>query len=126
MTDFINPKDVGADKVVQAIWSISTGGGADFSFECIGHIHDDAAGAGVLPPRLGREHHHRRRGAGQEIATRPFQLVTGRVWKGTAFGGATRPHRRAEDRRLVHGREDQYRRPDHAHHAARKINEAST
>ena len=39
--------------------------------------------------RLGREHHHRRgAGAAQEIATRPFQLVTGRVWKGTAFGGA--------------------------------------
>ena len=42
-------------------------------------------------------------GAGQEITTRPFQLVTGRVWKGTAFGGARGPHRRAEDRRLVHG-----------------------
>ena len=40
------------------------------------------------PQRLGREHHHRRRRAGQEIATRPFQLVTGRVWRGTAFGGA--------------------------------------
>jgi S-(hydroxymethyl)glutathione dehydrogenase/alcohol dehydrogenase len=42
----------------------------------------------MLPPRLGRVHHHRGRRAGQEISTRPFQLVTGRVWKGTAFGNA--------------------------------------
>jgi S-(hydroxymethyl)glutathione dehydrogenase/alcohol dehydrogenase len=51
--------------------------------------HHHAPGAGMLPSRLGREHHHRRGAeAGKEIATRPFQLVTGRVWKGTAFGGA--------------------------------------
>ena len=56
--------------------------------------------------------------AGQEISTRPFQLVTGRVWKGSAFGGARGPHGRAEDRRLVHGGQDQHRRPDHPHHAA--------
>jgi S-(hydroxymethyl)glutathione dehydrogenase/alcohol dehydrogenase len=42
----------------------------------------------MLPSRLGPVDHHRRGEAGQEIATRPFQLVTGRVWKGTAFGGA--------------------------------------
>ena len=42
----------------------------------------------MRPSRLGQVDHHRRRRAGQEIATRPFQLVTGRVWKGTAFGGA--------------------------------------
>ena len=50
--------------------------------------HGDAPGAGGLPSRLGPIHHHRRCAAGAEIATRPFQLVTGRVWKGTAFGGA--------------------------------------
>jgi S-(hydroxymethyl)glutathione dehydrogenase/alcohol dehydrogenase len=49
---------------------------------------DDAPGAGMLPSRLGGQRHHRRRRRGQEISTRPFQLVTGRIWKGTAFGGA--------------------------------------
>ena len=60
MTHFVNPDEVGRDKVVQAIVDL-TGGGADFSFECIGNVDDHAPGAGVLPPRLGREHHHRRR-----------------------------------------------------------------
>jgi S-(hydroxymethyl)glutathione dehydrogenase/alcohol dehydrogenase len=87
MTDFVNPDAVGRDKVVQAIVDI-TRGGADFSFECIGS---------VATMRQALECCHRGWGesivvgvapAGQEIATRPFQLVTGRVWKGTAFGGA--------------------------------------
>ena len=87
MTHFVNPDEVGRDKVVQAIVDL-TGGGADFSFECIGSVHTmrqalecchrgwgESIVIGVAP-------------AGQEIATRPFQLVTGRVWKGSAFGGA--------------------------------------
>ena len=87
MTHFINPDEVGRDKVVQAIVDL-TGGGADFSFECIGNVHT---------MRQALECCHRGWGesiiigvaeAGKEIATRPFQLVTGRVWKGTAFGGA--------------------------------------
>jgi len=87
MTHFINPKDVGADKVVGAIVDL-TGGGADYSFDCTGNTQ-------VMRQAL--ECCHRGWGqsiiigvaeAGQEIATRPFQLVTGRVWKGTAFGGA--------------------------------------
>jgi S-(hydroxymethyl)glutathione dehydrogenase / alcohol dehydrogenase len=87
MTDFINPDEVGRDKVVQAIVD-ATGGGADFSFECIGNVHT---------MRQALECCHRGWGesiiigvapSGQEIATRPFQLVTGRVWKGSAFGGA--------------------------------------
>jgi S-(hydroxymethyl)glutathione dehydrogenase/alcohol dehydrogenase len=87
MTHFINPKDVGADKVVAAIVDL-TGGGADYSFDCTGNTQ-------VMRQAL--ECCHRGWGqsiiigvaeAGQEIATRPFQLVTGRVWKGTAFGGA--------------------------------------
>ena len=87
MTDFINPSDVGADKVVQAVVEI-TGGGADFSFDATGNVN-------VMRQAL--ECCHRGWGesivigvaeAGREIATRPFQLVTGRVWKGTAFGGA--------------------------------------
>ena len=87
MTDFINPDDVGRDKVVQAVVDL-TGGGADFSFECIGN---------TTTMRQALECCHRGWGesiiigvaaSGQEISTRPFQLVTGRVWKGTAFGGA--------------------------------------
>ncbi|MBQ0821360.1 S-(hydroxymethyl)glutathione dehydrogenase/class III alcohol dehydrogenase [Microvirga terrae] len=87
MTDFVNPKEVGNDKVVQAIVDL-TGGGADFSFDATGNTD-------VMRQAL--ECCHRGWGesiiigvaeAGKEIATRPFQLVTGRVWKGTAFGGA--------------------------------------
>ena len=87
MTDFVNPKEIGEDKVVQAIVDL-TGGGADFSFECVGNVKlmrqalecchrgwGESIVIGVAP-------------SGAEIATRPFQLVTGRVWKGTAFGGA--------------------------------------
>jgi S-(hydroxymethyl)glutathione dehydrogenase/alcohol dehydrogenase len=87
MTDFIDPSEVGNDKVVQAIVDV-TGGGADFSFDATGNTN-------VMRQAL--ECCHRGWGqsiiigvaeAGKEIATRPFQLVTGRVWKGTAFGGA--------------------------------------
>jgi S-(hydroxymethyl)glutathione dehydrogenase/alcohol dehydrogenase len=87
MTDFINPGEIGADKVVQAIIDL-TGGGADFSFDATGNVN-------VMRQAL--ECCHRGWGesiiigvaeAGKEISTRPFQLVTGRVWKGTAFGGA--------------------------------------
>ena len=87
MTDFVNPKEIGNDKVVQAIVDL-TGGGADFSFDATGNTE-------VMRQAL--ECCHRGWGesivigvaeAGKEIATRPFQLVTGRVWKGTAFGGA--------------------------------------
>ena len=87
MTHFINPSEVGNDKVVQAIVDL-TGGGADFSFDCTGN---------TAVMRQALECCHRGWGesiiigvaeAGKEIATRPFQLVTGRVWRGSAFGGA--------------------------------------
>jgi S-(hydroxymethyl)glutathione dehydrogenase/alcohol dehydrogenase len=87
MTDFINPTEVGNDKVVQTIIDI-TGGGADFSFDATGN---------TAVMRQAIECCHRGWGesivigvaeSGKEICTRPFQLVTGRVWKGTAFGGA--------------------------------------
>jgi len=87
MTHFVNPREVGNDKVVQAIVDL-TGGGADYSFDCTGNTQ-------VMRQAL--ECCHRGWGqsiiigvaeAGQEIATRPFQLVTGRTWKGSAFGGA--------------------------------------
>jgi S-(hydroxymethyl)glutathione dehydrogenase/alcohol dehydrogenase len=87
MTDFINPDEVGRDRVVEAIVDL-TGGGVDYSFECIGNVHTmrqalecahkgwgESVIIGVAP-------------AGAEISTRPFQLVTGRSWRGTAFGGA--------------------------------------
>ncbi|MFN3726694.1 MAG: S-(hydroxymethyl)glutathione dehydrogenase/class III alcohol dehydrogenase [Allosphingosinicella sp.] len=87
MTHFINPLEVGNDKVVAAILDV-TDGGADYSFDCTGNTD-------VMRQAL--ECCHRGWGesviigvaeSGREISTRPFQLVTGRVWKGTAFGGA--------------------------------------
>jgi S-(hydroxymethyl)glutathione dehydrogenase/alcohol dehydrogenase len=87
MTDFINPDEVGRDKVVQAIVDL-TGGGADFSFECIGNVATMRQALECCHRGWGESIIIGVAGAGQEIATRPFQLVTGRVWKGTAFGGA--------------------------------------
>lgn len=86
MTHFVNPKEIKGDIVAHLVEL--TGGGADYSFECIGN---------TTTMRQALECCHRGwgvstvigvAGAGQEISTRPFQLVTGRVWKGSAFGGA--------------------------------------
>lgn len=86
MTHFVNSTDVGGDLVAHLVEL--TGGGADYSFECIGNVE-------VMRQAL--ECCHRGwgvsviigvAGSGKEIKTRPFQLVTGRTWKGTAFGGA--------------------------------------
>jgi len=87
MTDFINPESVGRDKVVQAILDL-TGGGADFSFECIGNVATMRQALECCHRGWGESVIVGVAGAGQEISTRPFQLVTGRVWRGTAFGGA--------------------------------------
>jgi len=87
MTHFVNPDEVGRDKVVQAIVDL-TGGGADFSFECIGNVHTMRQALECCHRGWGESIIIGVAGAGQEISTRPFQLVTGRVWKGTAFGGA--------------------------------------
>jgi S-(hydroxymethyl)glutathione dehydrogenase/alcohol dehydrogenase len=85
MTHFVNPKDLEGDLVAHLVEL--TKGGADYSFECVGN---------TTLMRQALECCHRGwgvsvvvgvAGAGQEISTRPFQLVTGRVWKGTAFGG---------------------------------------
>ncbi|MEE2691874.1 MAG: S-(hydroxymethyl)glutathione dehydrogenase/class III alcohol dehydrogenase [Pseudomonadota bacterium] len=87
MTHFVNPAEVGAKNVVDKVVEL-TGGGADYSFDCTGNTD-------VMRQAL--ECCHRGWGvsviigvaeSGKEISTRPFQLVTGRVWKGTAFGGA--------------------------------------
>ena len=86
MTHFVNPKDVQGDLVAHLVEL--TGGGADYTFDCTGNVN-------VM--RTALECCHRGWGqsiiigvaeAGKEISTRPFQLVTGRVWRGTAFGGA--------------------------------------
>ena len=87
MTDFVNPDVVGPGKVVQAIVDL-TGGGADFSFECIGNVNTMRQALECCHRGWGESIIIGVAGAGQEIATRPFQLVTGRVWRGTAFGGA--------------------------------------
>src|SRR5581483_4526737 len=92
MTHFVNPKDVGGDLVAHLVNMTRKGadqiGGADYTFECVGNVN---------LMRIALECCHRGwgesiiigvAGSGQEIATRPFQLVTGRVWRGTAFGGA--------------------------------------
>ena len=92
MTHFVNPKDVSGDLVAHLVNMTKRGadqiGGADYTFDCTGNVD-------VM--RTALESSHRGwgesivigvAGAGQEIKTRPFQLVTGRVWKGTAFGGA--------------------------------------
>jgi S-(hydroxymethyl)glutathione dehydrogenase/alcohol dehydrogenase len=92
MTHFVNPKEAGKDIVPHLVNMTKRGadqiGGADYTFDCTGN---------VTVMRQALESAHRGwgvsviigvAGAGQEIATRPFQLVTGRTWKGTAFGGA--------------------------------------
>jgi len=85
MTDFINPKDV--ENTVDAIIDV-TGGGADYSFECIGNVQTMREALECCHKGWGESFIIGVAGAGQEISTRPFQLVTGRSWKGTAFGGA--------------------------------------
>ncbi len=85
MTDFINPKEV--DDVVAAIVEM-TGGGVDYSFECIGNVDVMRQALECCHKGWGESIIIGVAGAGKEISTRPFQLVTGRVWRGTAFGGA--------------------------------------
>lgn len=85
MTDFINPTKV--DDIVEAIVDL-TGGGADYSFECIGNVKTMRQALECCHKGWGESVIIGVAGAGQEISTRPFQLVTGRVWRGSAFGGA--------------------------------------
>ncbi len=85
MTDFINPSKV--DNVVEAIMDL-TNGGADYSFECIGNVNTMRQALECCHKGWGESVIIGVAGAGQEISTRPFQLVTGRVWRGSAFGGA--------------------------------------
>jgi S-(hydroxymethyl)glutathione dehydrogenase / alcohol dehydrogenase len=86
MTHFVNPKDVEGDLVAYLV--DLTKGGADYSFECIGNVNVMRQALECCHKGWGVSVIVGVAGAGQEISTRPFQLVTGRVWKGTAFGGA--------------------------------------
>ena len=86
MTHFVNPKEIKGDVVGHLVEL--TGGGADYSFECIGNVNTMRQALECCHRGWGESIIIGVAGAGQEISTRPFQLVTGRVWKGTAFGGA--------------------------------------
>src|SRR5438477_1251085 len=86
MTHFVNPKEVGADLVKHLV--DLTGGGADYSFECVGNVDLMRAALECCHKGWGESVIIGVAPAGAEIRTRPFQLVTGRVWRGSAFGGA--------------------------------------
>jgi S-(hydroxymethyl)glutathione dehydrogenase/alcohol dehydrogenase len=84
-TDFVNPKDHSAP--IQQVIVDMTDGGVDYSFECIGNVNVMRSALECCHKGWGESIIIGVAGAGQEISTRPFQLVTGRVWKGSAFGG---------------------------------------
>lgn len=85
-TDFVNPKDYPGTPIQQVIVDL-TDGGVDYSFECIGNVNVMRAALECCHKGWGESIIIGVAGAGQEISTRPFQLVTGRVWRGSAFGG---------------------------------------
>ena len=84
-TDFINPKD--HDSLIQEVVVDMTDGGVDYSFECVGNVDLMRSALECCHKGWGESVIIGVAGSGQEISTRPFQLVTGRVWKGSAFGG---------------------------------------
>ena len=84
-TDFVNPKE--HDKPIQEVIVDLTDGGVDYSFECVGNVKLMRAALECCHKGWGESTIIGVAGAGQEISTRPFQLVTGRVWRGSAFGG---------------------------------------
>jgi S-(hydroxymethyl)glutathione dehydrogenase/alcohol dehydrogenase len=86
MTHFVDPSEAGLELVPHLVEL--TGGGADYSFECIGNVNVMRQALECCHKGWGESIIIGVAGAGEEIATRPFQLVTGRVWRGSAFGGA--------------------------------------
>ncbi len=84
-TDFVNPKNY--DDPIQDVIVELTGGGVDYSFECVGNVNTMRSALECCHKGWGESVIIGVAGAGQEISTRPFQLVTGRVWRGSAFGG---------------------------------------
>lgn len=85
-TEFVNPQDHG-DRPIQQVLADMTDGGLDYTFECIGNVRTMRDALESCHKGWGTSVIIGVAGAGQEISTRPFQLVTGRVWKGSAFGG---------------------------------------
>jgi S-(hydroxymethyl)glutathione dehydrogenase/alcohol dehydrogenase len=92
MTHFVNPKEIEGELVPYLVNMTKSGadqiGGADYTFECVGNVQLMRAALESCHRGWGESIIIGVAGSGQEISTRPFQLVTGRVWKGTAFGGA--------------------------------------
>jgi S-(hydroxymethyl)glutathione dehydrogenase/alcohol dehydrogenase len=92
MTHFVNPKEIGGELVPHLVDMTKRGadqiGGADYTFDCTGNVTVMRQALEACHRGWGESIIIGVAGAGQEIATRPFQLVTGRVWRGTAFGGA--------------------------------------
>ena len=92
MTHFVNPKEIGGDLVPYLVNMTKHGadqiGGADYTFDCTGNVNVMRQALEACHRGWGRASSSGSQAAGAEISTRPFQLVTGRVWKGTAFGGA--------------------------------------
>jgi len=86
ITDFVNPKDHGKTPIQEVLVKM-TDGGLDYTFECIGNVDVMRSALEACHKGWGTSVIVGVAGAGQEIKTRPFQLVTGRTWKGTAFGG---------------------------------------
>lgn len=84
-TEFVNPKD--HEKPIQQVLIDMTDGGLDYTFECIGNVNTMRAALEACHKGWGQSIILGVAASGQEISTRPFQLVTGRVWKGAAFGG---------------------------------------
>lgn len=124
MTHFVNPKEVGEDIVPYLVNMTKRNGdligGADYTFDCTGNTK-------VMRQALEASHRGWGKsviigvaGAGQEISTRPFQARHRPQLDGHRFWRCARPHGCAEDRRLVHGRQDPDRPDDHPHHAARR------
>ncbi len=113
MTHFVNPKEVKGDLTAHLVEL--TGGGADYSFECVGNVDLMRIALKCWSPRMGREHHHRRcgRGAGDQDTAVPTGEPGADV-EGHRVRRRARPHRSAGHCRLVHGQEDQHRRSDHA------------
>ena len=87
LTHFVNPGEMPEAELVPYLVNL-TGGGADYSFECVGNVKLMRQALECCHKGWGESIIVGVAGAGEEIATRPFQLVTGRVWRGTAFGGA--------------------------------------
>ena len=117
MTHFVNPDEVGRDKVVQAVVDL-TGGGADFSFECIGNVNVMRQALECCHRGWGESIIIGVAGSGQDIVDAAVPAGHRPRLERHRLRRRARPHRRAENRRLVHGRQDQHRRSHHPHHAA--------